>query len=248
MESNCQNKGIIIKQLINLNINGWFLEVDLNGGRIVSLTKDSQKILGTFDRIDGKKGNTHICTPNFANEGVEKFGFVFHGPFRNAVWNLITQSEDSLEIECEIDNLLVKQKFLVGDGFEQEIEIKNKSEEKKRINVAMHNYWDTEFGWQGTKLNGIDITQGFKTNPEIKLINENILEFPGKLPIIWKVENFKLAKLSTAFKEETGNKIYDQKYVCLEPEMEFEGFVETEESWLESGENIELKQLINLEE
>jgi len=233
--------------MIKIEKNNWLLEIDLDGGRIVNLTKNNQKILGTFERIDGKKGNTHICTPNFANEGVEKLGFIFHGPFRNAVWNLVWQNDDGLEIECEIDGLSVKQKFLINDEFEQEIEIQNKSEERKRVNVAIHNYWDTAVGWQGTKLNGRDITQGFKTNPEVKLEKENILEFLGKLPIIWKVENFKLTKLWTAFKEENGEKIYDQKYVCLEPEMEFEGFIETNESWVESGGIVNLRQCINLQ-
>lgn len=223
-----------------------FLTVDLNGGRIVSLTKDDQKILGTFERIDGKKGNTHLCVPNFADEGVEKYGFVFHGPFRNVVWNLVSQNNDGLEIESEIEGLLIRQKFLINDEFEQKIEIKNNSLESKRVNLAVHNYWDTEFGWQGTKLNRVNISQGFKTNPEIKLNSENILEFPDKKPLIWRVENFKLGKLWTAFKEENGEKIYDQKYVCLEPEMEFEGFVETDKSWLESGKRIDLNQSIRL--
>lgn len=230
---------------IKIEKDNWILEIDLDGGRIVSLIKDDQKILGTFERIDGKKGNTHICTPNFANEGVEKFGFVFHGPFRNAIWNLVSQEENSLEIECEIDGLLVKQDFSINDEFEQIIEVKNKSKERKRVNVAMHNYWETEFGWQGTRLNGVDITEDFKTNPEVKLEKENILEFPNKRPIIWKVENFKLAKLWTAVKEENEGKFYDQKYVCLEPEMEFEGFVETEESWLDPGVKLVLEQNID---
>ena len=234
-------------KIIEIEKNNWFLGIDLDGGRIVNLTKNGQKILGTFERIDGKKANTHICVPNFANEGVEKFGFVFHGPFRNAVWNLVSQNDDSLEIDCEIDDLLVKQKFLINNEFEQIIEIKNNSKEKKRVNVAVHNYWETEFGWQGTKLNGVDITQGFKTNPEVKLEKENILEFPNKLPIIWKLENFKLTKLWTAFKEENGEKIYDQRYVCLEPEMEFEGFVETEESWLDTMGVINLRQKIKID-
>ncbi|MCW1948966.1 MAG: hypothetical protein KIH89_000745 [Candidatus Shapirobacteria bacterium] len=232
--------------IIKIEKNNWVLEIDLEGGRIVALIKGNQKILGTFDRVDGKKGNTHICTPNFANEGVEKFGFIFHGPFRNTVWNLVTQNDDGLEIGCEIDGLLVRQKFLVNDEFEQIIEVINNSEERKRVNVAMHNYWETEFGWQGTRLNGVDISEGFKTNPEVKLEKENILEFPGKLPIIWKVENFKLTKLWTGFKQENGEKFYDQKYVCLEPEMEFEGFVETEESWLELGKKISLCQNLQI--
>jgi D-hexose-6-phosphate mutarotase len=232
--------------IIELENNNWNLEINLDGGRVVSLSKDNQKILGTFDRVDGKQGNTHICTPNFANEGVEKFGFIFHGPFRNTVWNLVSQSENSLEISCEIKGLLVTQKFKIENEFWQSISVKNKSKEKKRINVAIHNYWDTEFGWQGTKLNGMDITEGIKNNPEVELKEENLLEFPGKKTVVWKVENFKLAKLWTGVKEENGVKIFDQKYVCIEPEMEFEGFVETEKSWLIVGGEIKLSQKIDL--
>jgi hypothetical protein len=232
--------------IIKIENKDWVLEVDLNGGRIVNLLKNSQKILGTFERIDGKNGNTHICTPNFANEGIEKFGFIFHGPFRNNEWQIIKQDKKSLEINCEIDGLLVIQRFLIDEEFEQIIEIKNNSSENKRINVAMHNYWDTTAGWQGAKLNGIDISEGFKTSPEMELKKENVLEFPNKKPIIWKIENFKLAKLWTGFKEENGEKKYDQKYVCIEPEMEFEGFVETEKSWLKANKVIILNQKINL--
>jgi hypothetical protein len=231
--------------IIKIENRGWLLEIDLDGGRIVNLIKDNQKILGTFDRIDGKQGNTHICTPNFAAEGVEKFGYIFHGPFRNAIWNLVSQNESGLEIKCEIDGLVMVQKFFIDEEFKQVIKVKNESVKKKRVNVAMHNYWDTGFGWQGTKLNGVDISEGFKISPELKLKDKNLLEFPNKKAIIWKVDNFKLAKLWTGVKEENGVKIFDQKYVCIEPEMEFEGFVETEGCWLGSGGEIKLEQSIN---
>ena len=228
-----------------LENNGWKLEIDLAGGRIVNLAKDSQGILGTFERIDGKIGNTHICVPNFASEGVEKFGFVFHGPFRNSQWEKLNQINESLEIRCQIDGLEVKQKFELGEKFSHKITVVNNNSSKQRVNVAVHNYWKTKNGWQGTKLNGVDISQGFMTNPEIDLKQENKIEFPGQKPIIWQVNNFKIVKLWTAFKEENGEKVYDQKYVCLEPVMEKEGFVETDKSWLESGGKIELSQEIS---
>jgi hypothetical protein len=233
--------------LIEIRNGKWVLEVDLDGGRIFSLVKDDQKILGTFKRIDGKNGNTHICVPNFANEGVEKFGFIFHGPFRNEKWNLVSQGQNSLEISCEVGGLKVSQNFLLDDEFVQNIKIENTSNKRKRVNLAMHNYWDTGAGWQGIKLNGVDITKGIKNNPEVKLREENLLEIPGKKSIVWKVNNFKLAKLWTGFKEENGKQIFDQKYVCIEPEMEFEGFVETKESWLDADEKIVFNQSINLE-
>jgi len=225
---------------------GWRVEVDLEGGRIVSLMKDEEGILGSFERMDGKMGNTHVCIPNFAAEGVEKFGFVFHGPFRNSRWQVVNQADDSLEVKCEIEGLEVVQKFQVGrQGFSHKIVVTNNTGERKRVNAAVHNYWETKYGWQGTKLNGVDITEGFKTNPEIRLKKENLLEFPGQKAIFWRVENFKVVKLWTGFREENREKIYDQKYVCLEPVMEKEGFVETDRSWLESGKKLELNQEID---
>lgn len=232
--------------IVKIGNRGWLLEVDLDGGRIYKLTCGDQLILGTFDRIDGKKGNTHLCVPNFANEGVEKYGFLFHGPFRSETWQVSKKSNVFLEIKCEIDGLLVKQFFRLTDGFSQDIEVLNNSNEKKRVNLAIHNYWDTEFGWEGTKLNGVDVTNGVKTNPEIRLKNTNIIEIMGKKKIIWRVENFKFAKLWTGVKRENGVKSYDKKYICIEPEMEYEGYVETEESWLEIGKRVNLRQSLCL--
>ena len=100
---------------VQLNFQDWELVIDLNGGRIVSLKNKGILILGSFERIDGKSGNTHVCIPNFANDGVEKYGFIFHGPFRNAVWISNRQTENLLEIECEIDGLNVHQIFSFDD-------------------------------------------------------------------------------------------------------------------------------------
>lgn len=227
-----------------INSENWILEIDLNGGRIVKLEKEGQNILGSFQRIDGKNGNTHVCVPNFSGEGVEKYGFVVHGPFRNSEWKLINQIDNSLEINCEIDGLSVIQKFKINDQFEQEIIINNKSTESKRVNVGFHNYWDTEFGWKGSKLNGKDIDQGIKESIDLKIEKENVLEFPNKMPIHWQLFGFKYVKLWTGFKEENGEKVFDQKYICIEPTMEKEGFVENDESLLETGGRLKLKQII----
>lgn len=229
---------------IKIKNNSWLLEIDLNGGRIVNLVKDNQKILGTFKRIDGKSGNTHICVPNFSAEGVEKFGFIFHGPFRNSEWQIVNQNKNSIEISSQIENLLVNQVFEIGKEFNQKVKVKNIGNKKKRVHVAIHNYWDTEFGWDGVKLNGYDITAGFIDNPEIKLKNNNILEIKGKKVINWQVKNFKNAKLWTGVKDYNGKRIFDKKYVCIEPEMEYEGFVEIEESWLKPKDMVIVEQKI----
>jgi len=232
----------------NLEIifNKWILEIDLNGGRIVRLEKDGQKILGTFDRIDGKTGNTHVCVPNFAAEGMEKYDFIFHGPFRNSEWKLISQNDNSLEISCEIDALSVIQKFNIDDKFKQEIIINNKNIEPKRVNVGIHNYWDTEFGWEGTKLNGKNIDQGIKDSIELEAQRENILGIPNKEIIRWQLFGFEYIKLWTGVKEENEKQFFDQKYICVEPIMKKEGFVESEESLLKSGKEIVLRQEIEI--
>ena len=232
--------------VINLIYKDWKLNVDLEGGRIIKLEKRDQKILGTFDRIDGKQGNTHVCVPNFAAEGIEKYGFIFHGPFRNSEWKLVNQTDNSLEINCEIEALNVSQKFKIDNNFEQEIIISNKSTEAKRVNVGMHNYWDTEFSWEEAKFNGIDITQGIKDSVDFKIEKDNVLELPNKVPINWHLFGFQYIKLWTGFKEENGEKIFDQKYVCVEPIMEREGFVENETSLLKSGGELKLKQIIEV--
>ncbi len=230
--------------ILKIKKDNWLLEIDLNGGRIVSLIKENNKILGTYNRIDGKIANTHVCIPNFANEGVEKFGFVFHGPFRNSEWKLINQSKSKININLEIDGLSVTQSFEIKDGFCHKILIRNVCDEKKRVHVAVHNYWDTEFGWKGIRLNGHDITGGFIDNPEINLEKNNILEIPGKNRLVWQIKNFKKAKLWTGVKEENGEKLFDNKYVCIEPEMEYEGFVETNESLIEPNRGIGVEQKI----
>jgi len=230
--------------IIKISNADWGLEIDLSGGRIVRLENISQKILGTFERMDGKEGNTHVCVPNFAAEGVEKYGFVPHGPFRNGEWVLIDKTSENLEIVCEVDGLNVNQKFRIGKKFEHEIRVKNVSMEPKRVNVAIHNYWDVEFGWKGIKLNGEDITDGIKESVDLEIEKENVLDVPKKMPISWQLSGFKYVKLWTGFREENGQKVFDQKYICVEPVMEKEGFVETEKSWLKPEEEIVLGQKI----
>jgi len=233
---------------LQLNFGDWELVVDLNGGRISSLRNRGILILGSFQRIDGKIGNTHLCVPNFANDGVEKYGLPFHGPFRNAVWVLVSKTEDLLEINCEIDNLDVHQIFSLNDEyFIQKITIENKGEEGKPVNVAIHNYWSSELGWQGLKLNRIDLSFGVKRSDFINFRQLNDLDIPGKPLIKWQLNGFGYVKLWTGFLEEKGNKIFDNNYVCIEPVMEKdENFFGSEKSILQPKTKLELKQMIGV--
>lgn len=233
---------------IQLSFGEWEMNVDLNGGRIVSLKNKGILILGSFQRIDGKMGNTHVCIPNFYNEGVEKYGLPSHGPFRNATWVLESQTENLLDINCKIDDLDVHQIFSFNNEFfSQKITVENVGEKEKPVNVAVHNYWSSELGWQGSTLNGFELSLGIKQNDFINLEQLNNIDIPGKPLIKWQLDKFNYAKLWTGFLQEGDNKIFDNEYVCIEPVMEKgEEFFGSEESMLLPKTKLELKQIIGI--
>jgi hypothetical protein len=233
---------------VELNLGEWDLVVDLEGGRINSLKNKGILILGSFERIDGKRGNTHVCIPNFADNGVKEYGLPSHGPFRDAPWVLVQKSENVLEINCENWELDVHQVFsFSGEYFSQKVIIENKSGEEKPVNAALHNYWSSELGWQGLTLNGFDLSLGVKRSDFINLGQLNNLDIPGKPLIKWQLVGFKYARLWTGFLEESGNKIFDNSYVCIEPVIEKdENFFGSEKSMLLPKMKMELKQMIGV--
>lgn len=233
---------------IQLAFKEWDLVVDLDGGRIDSLKNRGILILGSFERIDGKRGNTHVCIPNFANDGVKKYGLPFHGYFRNGPWVIIQKIDNLLEIGCETMGMFVRQIFSVNSEYlSQRIIIENRSEEEKPINAAIHNYWASELGWQGLTLNGFDLSIGIKQSDFVNLRQLNDLDIPGKPLIKWQLSGFSYAKLWTGFLEEGNNKIFDNNYFCIEPIMEKdENFFGSEESMLQPKMKIELRQMIGV--
>ena len=224
----------------------WELIINLNGGRIESLKNKGGLILGTFERIDGKTGNTHVCAPNFANDGVKEFGLIFHGPFRNLVWLLKEKGDGKLIIYCEDSGLKIQQSFsLVDNVFRHNIVIENVATEKKPVNMAVHNYWSTESGWYGLLMNEVNMEMAVRNSEFIELKPMNVLNMPGKTLLNWQVTGFKYAKLWTGFLEEGNNKIFDNNYVCIEPIMEKdEKFFGSEDSMLLPGEKKEVEQII----
>jgi hypothetical protein len=234
--------------MVQLNFKDWELAVDLEGGRIDSLKNKGVLILGSFERIDGKRGNTHVCVPNFANDGVKKYRLPPHGLFRNAPWILVQKTENTLEVDCETGEWDVHQIFsFSGEYFNQKVIIENKSGEGKPVNAALHNYWSSELGWQGLTLNGSDLSLGIKQNDFINLRQLNDLDIPGKPLIKWQLFGFNYAKLWTGFLEESGNKIFDNNYVCIEPIMEKdEYFFGSEKSVLLPNTKMELRQMIGV--
>lgn len=224
--------------------NDWILIVDLNGGRIRELKYKNEVILGTFKRIDGKEANTHICCPNFGSEGMEKFSLPFHGPFRNLEWKLIKKNKNTIEIETADLNLNIKQFFKLTDSFEHKVVIKNLNNKDRLINMAIHNYWDTKNGWNETKLNGEIIDNLIKSDSSRLLLPENIIEIPNKFKYKWILNGFKYGQFWTSFINSNQDKEYDQNYVCIEPSLEKQGFLDEEKTNLFGFKSLEFGQMI----
>jgi len=222
---------------------GWTLSVDLDGGRIGELRYNDEIVLGTFLRIDGKKGNTHVCCPNFGNEGDNDLPF--HGPFRNKEWNLVNKSLDNIEIEAVDLELRVRQIFDLKDGFEQKVIIENLETVDRAANVAIHNYWAAEMGWQGTKLNGKIVDELVKSDTSQSIFGSSILEIPGKSVKRWNLIGFGFVQFWVSFSENEGQKKYDNGYICIEPALEEQGFLNGGKNNLSANGKIEVSQRIS---
>lgn len=131
--------------------NGWKLDLNLKGGRIVSLKKGDDSILDTFDRGNGKIGQTHLCVPNFANE-FPQYELAPHGPSRDSLWELKSyDSGKSAEIVYKMINqgkyptdLEISQYFELGVDFVHKIGIKNIGNKEALVNLAVHYYFNLD--------------------------------------------------------------------------------------------------------
>lgn len=199
----------------------WKLTVDLDGGRIKELSHSGTPILGTYNRIDGKIGNTHICAPNFAGEGMKEYGLPFHGPSRNLTWRADVEGESSLNIICQMPateaypaELYIAQSFeLFKSSFLHGITVENAGGSSVPVNIGIHNYWATPAGWEGAKVNGEDVTEKIRKNGFSPLRNANTITLPGRQRMRLKVKGFQDMMFWSAGKEQT----YDTAYACLEP-------------------------------
>lgn len=219
----------------------WNLDFDLNGGRIKKLEKDGKLILGTFERVDGKEGNTHVCVPNFADEGMEK-ALPFHGPFRNMKWN----KEGDFSFVAREMGLEVRQKFDLKNKFIQTIMVKNIGEIEQPINVGIHNYFAAGENWVGLKINGVDVTEEIMDSLFVEAKDHNVIEFLNGKKISIDLRGFKFFKLWTGFVVEEGQKVFDTEYVCIEPVRGKSGeYYGKKESILKPGEELTTSQTIS---
>jgi galactose mutarotase-like enzyme len=149
---------------------GWKLDFSLEGGRVVSLKKDDKSILDTFDRGNGKIGRTHLCVPNFSGE-FEEYELPFHGPSRDRLWELVSNSGKSAEINYKMinegkypTNLDISQTFELNDNFVHRVKIKNIGDKDALLNLAIHYYFN--LNPDRVMLNGIDVSDLVRRDQE----------------------------------------------------------------------------------
>lgn len=230
---------------MNLTYYDWSLTLNLNGGRIKELSHKGIRIFGTYNRIDGKVGNTHICVPSFDKEGQEKYGLPFHGLVRNAKWGIKSQSASSIAISCVTPSsslypaqLSVEQEFILENSFQHVIHVTNIQGEKVPVNIACHYYWDTPQGWKTTTLNDQDVREKIETNGYTDLKKDNAIIFPH-VTYQMQADNFRSAVLWTSFKTDgQENKQFSNDFCCIEPVMEWPHFFGSEKSILIPGKTV----------
>lgn len=230
---------------MDITSNNWSVSLDLNGGRIQELAYKGVKIFGTYQRMDGKIGNTHICAPSFDREGQEKYNLPFHGYARTLTWNIKQQTANRVEISTktkEIEmypaQLEISQEFLLDDQFTHTVSVKHISGQQVPVNIAIHYYWDTPKDWETVSLNDELLSPSIKTNKSIGLKEKNLITFPHAQYEMLS-QGFRTAALWSSFKTDEGeNKIYNHDFCCIEPIIEWPNYFGSDKSILHPGETI----------
>ncbi len=227
---------------MEISQNNWLLSLDLVGGRIRDLSWKGRRVLGTYKRIDGKMGNTHVCIPSFDKEG-EKYDLPFHGLVRTIPWTIKAKSSSVIIISCRTPSsklypaeLTVEQEFSIDDMFIHTIRVTNCGGSEVPTNIGCHYYWDTPKGWDTIRLNGREIKADIETNGVIDLKERNIIDFPhARYELI--TNGFRSAVLWTSFLMDTqGSKKFSQDFCCIEPVVQWPNYFGTTESMLKLGE------------
>lgn len=229
---------------MNLSFGKWGLTIDLDGGRIKELARKGQKIFGTYNRIDGKEGNTHLCVPSFDREGSEKYGLPFHGLVRNSLWTIDGQSEDTLSLSIITKatatypaSLKVTQTFTLNDVFTHSIGISHLSGNPVPVNCGVHYYWNTPQGWDNTQINESNSKTNIETNGYVTLSEHNSIIFPHAAYQLTS-HGFHNAVTWTSFKNEGKKKIYSNDFCCIEPVVGWPDYFGSKESMLNPGETV----------
>lgn len=192
------------------------------GARIEELELDGNKLLTSIVRGDGRKASTHPCTPIFGSETTTSFGLPQHGPMRNELCAVVEESPNDVIISHEViagtypEGMVVTQRFFVSPRLFSLLTLHcNMGEQPLPVNFGEHFYWHTPKGWEGLKINEVDVTDVVKNDEAIPLKERNQILIPGLPTITLGQEGLPWANLWAYQNPGTGQ--YDQNYVCIEP-------------------------------
>lgn len=253
----------IVKRIENGNLSSEMV-INPHGARIEELRLLGVKILSTVKRGDGKEGSSHPCSPLFGLEIDTHFGLPQHGTMRDSQCRVVKNERPRSTVVLNYKlNKGVKQGSYPGVKVSQNFELSNgvftldtfhsvrpdspsnPSKVAVPVNFAEHFYWDTPQGWEGLRINGIDVTNIVKQDGIIELGERNTIEIPEMRTIILGTEGFGFAKLWAFKNPETG--VFDSNYVCIEPvEGDPTGFFGSEKSLIKPGGIRETKVRISL--
>jgi len=223
------------------------LSLEMLGGRIHSLTLNSIRLLGTFTRIDGKIGNSHICTPNFSTEGVQKYALPQHGSAREKQWSVEKQSNNVCTISCIVppdgfypSTLVLEQRFaLMNNSFEHTLTVTNQGMINAPVNAGFHYYWDTPKGWNQVTINKKNISKHIAKDTNIPAHPKNIIMIPDKPAITLETgSTFSILRLWTGRKIEKNQTVFDTAYACIEPVYKNSRYFDSPQSMLRPKEAI----------
>lgn len=240
----------IVKEIKNGPLSNR-MEIQTFGARIGELTLGGVKILTTVTRGDGEKGSSHPCSPLWGED--THFGLPRHGTMRDSQCRVVKNERNgnivvlSYKIkkgikERSYPGVKVSQNFELSNGlFTLETfhsvhpdSLSNPSKAAVPVNFAEHLYWNAPQGWEGLRINGIDVTNIVKQDGHIELGERSTIEIPRMPTIILETEGFGFAQLWAYKNPETG--VFDSNYVCIEPvEGDPTGFFGSEKSLIKPG-------------
>jgi len=217
------------------------LRVDSMGGRITLKLGDVQ-ILTSVTRGDGKKGETHPCTPIFGPDKNNLFGLSQHGNMRNEQCVATKVSESGNETVIVTHDIAdapssypqgvkVEQQFSVKDGkFTFRMTHTNNGEEEAPVNSGEHLYFSAPQGFERTLINDVNVTDLIKNDTAIRIGASSIIKIPGLPELVLDQVGFNYVMLWVG-KNADGQP--DGDYVCIEPvEGDPENFFGSDESMI----------------
>lgn len=152
-----------VPQIVSLVSGDSQAHVATEGARIESLSLNKNTVLTTVERGDGKRANTHPCSPLFAGQATA-YGFSQHGPTRSAEWDIQSfENTTALSLKTAIQptelfstTVLVEQQHtLVNDAYTITTTHHNTGSSQAPVNFGHHFYWHTTADeWRSAALNG----------------------------------------------------------------------------------------------